>query len=156
MLLLRGSRSHLYLFLVFSFITHYFCRWKHQPTLIKPSDSVSGMSPKRLVRDFRHKQAPGSGSNPFGQNLNNRKVGNITSSQVLSRSNDPPPRKKVKTEHARLQTASGGTYTHHGDWINTRKWLQGGSLSASINYHEFQVPIAVTRVLSCQKLLMSM
>ena len=78
------------------------------------------MLPKRLVTDFRQKQAPGSrpGSNPFGQNPN-RVVGNPTSARVLGRSIDPPPRKKVKTEHSR--TASGGTYTQHGDMNNTRK-----------------------------------
>ena len=72
------------------------------------------------------RKAPGaheSGSvNPFGQNLNKRnKIGNVTSTRILSRSNDPPPRKKVKTEHAHAHTTFGGPYTQHGDRNNTRK-----------------------------------
>ena len=109
--------------LIFSFEPLHLCRWKHEPTPIKPSSSVSGMSPKRLVSDFRHRQAPVSrmaGHNPYGHNPN-RKVGNLTSARVLGRSNDPPPRKKVKTEHPHAHTATGGLYTQHGDRNNTRK-----------------------------------
>ena len=61
-----------------------------------------------------------SGFNPFGHNPN-RKVGNVTSTRVLSRSNDPPPRKKVKTEHSHAHIASRGSYTQHRDRYNARK-----------------------------------
>jgi hypothetical protein len=78
------------------------------------------MSSKRLeISDIR--QAPetrmvGPGRNPF-----NHFAGNPTSVRVLSRPNEPPPRKKVKTEHPHPHTASGGPYTQHGDRNNTRK-----------------------------------
>ena len=61
------------------------------------------------------------GSNPFGHNPNQKPkhqkkvgIGNQTSTRILGMSNDPPPRKKVKTEHTPPHATSGGP--------NTRQW----------------------------------
>ncbi|KAF8798789.1 cysteine proteinase [Phlegmacium glaucopus] len=84
--------------------------WKNEPTLISsPANAPPGMP----------HMAHQSGTNPFGHNPNRRKAGNPTSTRVLGMPSGPPPRKKVKTEHA-PHAVSGVIYTRPEDKTNLR------------------------------------